>query len=86
MGVCACLPDYFGNPYTGCQPECTINAQCDFDKSCQNLKCIDPCPGTCGRGAECTVVNHNPLCTCPRGYTGDAFTRCTQIIVSKFHT
>ena len=85
IGVCACLPDYFGDPYLGCQPECVTDTQCDYDEACINLHCEDPCIGTCGIGADCTVVNHNALCTCPPGYTGDAFQQCTRIpIVSKY--
>lgn len=25
---------------------------------------------------ECQVINHNPICSCAAGYTGDPFTRC----------
>lgn len=39
-------------------------------------KCRDPCPGSCGIGAQCNVVNHIPVCVCPEGYTGDPFTNC----------
>ena len=80
IAVCACIADYFGDPYTGCTPECVINSQCPFTRSCLNQHCVDPCPGTCGVNAECAVVNHNPLCTCRRGTTGDAFIRCIPIV------
>lgn len=53
-----------------------INAQCAFDKSCVNQQCVDPCPGICGLHAMCRAVNHNPICSCLPGYTGDPFTRC----------
>jgi hypothetical protein len=42
-----------------------------------NLKCADPCPNTCGIGAQCTTKNHNPICACPPGFTGDPFSQCT---------
>lgn len=39
-------------------------------------KCQDPCPGSCGFNANCNVYNHNPICSCIEGYTGDPFTSC----------
>lgn len=47
VGSCACLPEYFGDPYTGCRPECVQNSECDQTKACVNNKCKDPCPGVC---------------------------------------
>ena len=41
-------------------------------------KCLDPCPGSCGVQAVCTVDAHNPICSCSTGFTGDPFTRCLQ--------
>ncbi|CAH1404987.1 unnamed protein product [Nezara viridula] len=77
--VCECLPEYQGNPYEGCRPECVVSSDCPTNKACLKNKCLDPCPGTCGLSAVCTVSNHIPICSCPPGYTGDAFTRCEQI-------
>lgn len=82
-GSCVCLPEYFGDPYTGCRPECVINSDCDRTKACLNNKCYDPCPGTCGLNAECRVVNHAPSCTCIVGYTGDPLSACVPIQPSK---
>lgn len=73
--VCSCQANYFGAP-PYCRPECTINSECARDKACQNQRCVDPCPGTCGYNAICRVVNHNPICTCHPGYIGDPFTHC----------
>ncbi|KAG7155061.1 Neurogenic locus Notch protein-like 4, partial [Homarus americanus] len=75
-GECRCLPGYFGNPYFKCEPECTTDPQCPFHLACVNQKCIDPCPGTCGRNAECQVVNHDPVCYCRPGYSGDPYEAC----------
>lgn len=75
-GSCICLPEYFGDPYTGCRPECVTNSDCDRSKACVNNKCRDPCPGTCGLNAECSVINHTPSCTCLPGYTGNPITAC----------
>lgn len=73
--VCSCQQNYVGNP-PACRPECTISADCYQDKACINQKCRDPCPGTCGLNAKCQVVNHNPICSCPPGFSGDPFLRC----------
>lgn len=75
-GMCECIPEYTGNPYEACRPECVLNPECPRDKACLRNKCRDPCPGTCGQNAQCDVVNHIPVCSCPQGYTGDPFTNC----------
>jgi hypothetical protein len=75
-GSCSCLPEYFGDPYTGCRPECILSSDCDRKKACINNKCKDPCAGTCGLNAKCYVVNHTPSCTCIEGYTGNALQAC----------
>ncbi|KAI4480699.1 hypothetical protein M0802_014155, partial [Mischocyttarus mexicanus] len=79
IAVCKCLSNYIGNPPT-CRPECTLSSDCDQTKACINQKCKDPCPGSCGLKAECSIVNHNPICTCRQGYTGDPFTACNLIV------
>ena len=73
---CSCLPEYFGDAYVQCTPECVINSDCPRDKACLRNKCKDPCPGVCGVDAICEVYNHVPTCTCPEGYTGDPFSYC----------
>lgn len=75
-GSCRCIEDYHGNPYEGCRPECVLSSDCPSDRACIRNKCKDPCPGICGRNAECLTVNHVPTCICINGYTGDAFTAC----------
>ena len=79
-GSCTCAPEYFGNPYTGCRPECVTNTDCDRSKACLNNKCINPCAGTCGQAATCRVVNHAPSCSCLPGYTGNPQTLCTPAL------
>lgn len=78
-GVCTCLPEYQGDPYQGCRPECVFSSDCTRDKACIRNKCQDPCPGTCGQNAQCNVVNHIPMCSCPPGLTGNAFVQCSQM-------
>lgn len=78
-GSCTCLPEYFGNPYESCRPECVVNTDCPSNKGCVRNKCVDVCPGVCGLNAECQVVSHVPLCTCWPSYTGDPFRVCSPI-------
>lgn len=75
-GSCSCLPEYFGDPYIECRPECVMNSDCPRSKACVNQKCVDPCPGACGINAECRVINHAPQCSCLYGYIGDPLRAC----------
>lgn len=78
-GVCTCISEYHGDPYTGCRPECIVSYDCPRDRACIRNKCVDPCPGTCGQRAVCEVINHIPMCNCPPGFTGNAFTECKPV-------
>lgn len=78
QAVCSCVPGFIGSPPT-CRPECVISSECSLTRACVNQKCIDPCPGSCGLNAKCQVINHNPICTCLEGFTGDPFIRCLQL-------
>lgn len=75
--VCSCVQNYIGAP-PNCRPECIVSSECAPNRACINQKCKDPCPGTCGHNARCQVVNHNPVCSCEIGYTGDPFISCTK--------
>jgi len=72
---CTCMPNYIGSP-PYCRTECSINSDCTSNKACIREKCRDPCPGSCGFNALCTVIKHTPTCTCLNGYTGDPFSNC----------
>lgn len=76
-GACSCIPEYYGDPYVECRPECIMNSDCPSNRACINNKCVDPCPGTCGVNAECRIVNHSPLCTCYHGYIGNPLSACS---------
>lgn len=78
-GVCTCLPEYQGDPQLGCRPECVLNSDCSRDRACISNRCKDPCDGTCGEYAVCSVVNHVPVCTCPPGTSGNAFIVCSAV-------
>lgn len=77
--VCACQPNMIGSP-PNCKPECVVSAECGLREACLNQKCVDPCIGTCGSHTECQVINHNPICSCAPGYTGDPFSACYRQI------
>lgn len=77
LAVCTCQPGYVGAP-PACRPECVVSSECPMNQACINQKCTNPCPGMCGTNAQCQVINHNPICTCNPGFTGDPFTRCLK--------
>lgn len=76
--ACSCIPDYIGSP-PNCRPECVLSSDCPSQLACIQQRCRDPCPGSCGHGAECRVLNHVPVCTCATGLTGDPFFRCDPL-------
>lgn len=84
QAVCGCVPGFIGTP-PSCRPECVMSSECPLNQACVNQKCIDPCPGSCGLNSKCQVINHNPICSCQSGYTGDPFTRCSPISKSCCH-
>lgn len=80
---CECLQGYFGSA-PNCRPECRTNSDCPRVKACINRKCRDPCVGTCGTEALCEITNHNPVCYCPKGLTGDPFLRCFKPLIGEY--
>lgn len=81
--VCSCVAGYIGIPPM-CRPECVVSSECSLNKACINEKCADPCPGTCGHNARCNVVNHNPICSCSPGFSGDPFLGCDALQSENF--
>ncbi|KAA0193417.1 hypothetical protein HAZT_HAZT000222 [Hyalella azteca] len=41
--VCTCLPNYVGDPLTGCRPECERDSHCPANFACQNNRSIMAC-------------------------------------------
>lgn len=80
--VCSCVQNYIGRP-PNCRPECSINSECSPNLACINERCKDPCPGSCGFNALCSVRSHSPVCTCMTGYTGDPFSGCSVVQSKK---
>lgn len=80
--VCSCVQNYIGRP-PNCRPECTSNSECPSHLACINERCKDPCPGSCGHYASCSVTGHQPICRCQDQYTGDPFTGCHPLPSKK---
>jgi hypothetical protein len=81
---CSCPPDYRGDPFTSCRPQCVIDTECPRSQSCARNRCINPCAGSCGLDSVCSVANHVPVCTCREGFSGDPYNLCRPIpVVSK---
>lgn len=76
--TCSCLPGFRGSPPV-CSPECIVSSDCSQVQACINMKCVDTCNAVCGRAAMCSVINHNPICTCPPGFTGDPLFQCFEM-------
>lgn len=91
--LCSCQSNMLGAP-PNCRPECVINQDCPSHLACINTRCTNPCAGSCGYNAECTVYNHQPSCVCANGFEGDPFSGCTAVqgkfkyksSVSSFHS
>lgn len=64
-----------------CIPGCRSHSQCPFNKACINRLCQDPCliGGVCGTNTKCHAANHEAICNCLPGYTGDPLTRCELV-------
>jgi len=76
VAICKCPPDYLGNAFTRCYPECTSHEECAGHQACFGLRCKDPCAGACGRNANCNVNRHKAVCSCPKDHTGHPFDEC----------
>lgn len=84
QAVCTCVDGFIGSP-PSCRPECAVSSDCPKDRACSNQRCVNPCEGSCGLRAQCQVVNHNPICSCPDGLSGSPFSVCEVIRkISKF--
>ena len=60
-----------------CTEGCRSNSDCSFKMACINYLCQNPCSmKTCGANAICISINHEAVCRCPEGFTGDGFQGC----------
>lgn len=72
---CSCFVGFEGNP-PSCHPECSVSVDCPSNKICQNMKCVNPCPGSCGLNAICSVSSHVMSCICEPGFNGNPYSHC----------
>ncbi|XP_076233117.1 uncharacterized protein LOC143178381 [Calliopsis andreniformis] len=73
--VCSCLPGYLGSPLSGCRHECESDSECPNHLACSaSFRCESPCK--CGTNAECKVINHRAICSCPKNWLGNALIAC----------
>lgn len=79
--VCSCAQGYEGNPEIECvHIGCRSDSECTPSHSCINRQCVPACsPDTCGHQAECYGINHNPVCECRPGFTGDPRINCVHL-------
>jgi hypothetical protein len=59
--------------------ECQSNNDCPYDRYCDRptAQCVPVCQTrVCGRLASCQAVNHNAVCSCLEGYTGNPREQC----------
>lgn len=45
-------------------------------QACVDFKCRNPCSEACGENANCDVQNHRAVCSCPKDYIGNPYSRC----------
>jgi len=80
--ICTCPRGYRGNALVACRRgECFNDSECSPDRACFDYKCKDPCKGpdtSCGANANCKVVNHGAVCSCPSGYQGNPLSSCVS--------
>ena len=65
---------------------CANNDECPDHTACKNRLCINPCAydDPCASNANCRVVNHEPVCSCPDGFIGDPKIRCELRMLFTF--
>jgi hypothetical protein len=67
---------FFCTTATPVEVGCTQNGECPPNLACTNKGCVDPCASEpCSPRAICTVEDQDRahVCTCPPGFTGDAY-------------
>ena len=75
--ICSCENGLVGDPFHGtCHKpgDCTDDVDCPATATCIENTCRDPCiisPSLCGLNANCKIVDHKPICSCPLRTTGD---------------
>merc|ERR1712106_735683 len=62
--------------------DCLVHEDCEESDFCSpppGNKCVDACTlDVCGVGAVCKSALHRPVCSCPDGFEGNAYDKCTK--------
>jgi len=62
--------------------DCLVHEDCEENEFCSpppDNKCVDACTlEVCGAQAVCKAALHRPVCSCPVGYEGNAYDKCTK--------
>lgn len=86
-GRCICPIDYGyrlterGECIRTAVPECTRDSDCPDWRHChqETRTCEDPCKTKiCGKNALCNATNHQAICQCIAGYTGNPEEHCSK--------
>lgn len=61
-----------------CIAGCRTDSNCPKENSCVDNKCINPCHSAtaCGTNANCTVIDHQKICTCSKPLEGNPNESC----------
>ncbi|KAF2350557.1 EGF-like domain [Trinorchestia longiramus] len=83
--ICQCRDGWEGDPRRRCTQVqtpigvCGRHEDCASDRECERSsgQCLDPCASNpCAASALCFTVNHQPVCNCPEGYSGNPLLEC----------
>lgn len=74
VAICSCLDGYVGSA-PACRPECLTDNDCSSERTCINEKCVSPC-SICAYNADCSVIRHKPICSCPEEMSGNPYSYC----------
>ena len=68
-----------------CVAGCGSDADCAGNAACIQGQCQNPCLfSQCGTCAECSVIGHQALCSCPREMTGNPNVGCVNQVFYLF--
>lgn len=62
---------------------CRSDSECPGTHACLNHNCVSVCLpalGECGKNAECYGINHEAICECPLGFTGNPRGLCAPVV------
>jgi hypothetical protein len=81
VGECECKEGFYADGKVCKKIECQTDNDCSNDKRCDNHMCKLVClmSSTCGENALCTSENHQQVCQCQPGHTGDPKVSCKVI-------